>query len=92
MIKDCGLKVSVQLSAERKLSLSSFYTALRHVEQHNLSIGTFNHSVRAMEIFTKRNAETIGKWDRENKKWVWCKDTCENISIQTVDIQAIKGQ
>lgn len=91
-IKDCGLKVSVQLSAERKLSLSSFYTALRHVEQNNLSIGTFGHSVRALEIFTEPNAETIGRWDKESKQWVWDKETCQNLSIQTVDIQAIKSQ
>ena len=89
-IKGKELKISVELSPERKKSLNCFYTALAHVEQH-IPKETHGHSMRNLEIFCEPSAQTIGKWNKDTNEWDWNLPVCLTLAIPPSTIQEIKN-
>ena len=89
-IRGKELKISAQMSPSRRAALSSFYTALRHVDTKVANKEAYGHSIKAMEIFTEPDADTLGKWDKDSTTWKWCSEKCLALNIPELSIREIQ--
>ena len=89
-IRGQELKISVQMSPSRRAALSSFYTALRHVDSKVANKEAYGHSIKALEIFTEPDYEPIGKWDKDSTTWKWSSEKCLALGIPELSIKEIQ--
>lgn len=88
-IRSVDVKVAIQLSPQRKAALTSFYSALQHVDKY-MTRDYYDSTIGNCEIFTEPDVATIGKWNKDTANWDWCSEVGKSKGAPMATIQEIK--